>query len=303
MKNKFKCILGCLLVFSSTLAEQKNPFDDLFKDFNFDQFLSDMEKEIGKDQDTKKSTPPTKSDATTPTTQDLSDQSFGKTKEELFLHPIMKQNSEKGKTAKATLTKKSRQAFKDVMEELVSLVNELETKAMGMRQFSTPFKEALSQYLDVFDKINVATQRILSKKLYSTIMPFEQSKKQEKDEAKPPKKDSASKQPKDAATLLSLRQDILKVIQDLKKLIAQIKYDPTTEETETGNLEQLQELQKLPHHKIDFGKPLMKANKKRRHHTPDDELSDSNTKPEIKNDLTTKPQDTSVPSPDEEIPS
>lgn len=310
MKNKLTYIFGCLMTFSLLHASEKNPFDDLFKNFDFDKFLSDMEKEIEKDE--KESPAPTKSTATTSTTttstattaQETTDQSFGKTKEELFLHPTMQPSKDKEKTAKTALTKKSRQAFNDVIRELVSLVNELESKAMGMHQFSTPFKESLSKYLDAFDKINVAGERILSKKLYSTMLPFEQTKAPAKDEKEQPKKEPPSKHPKDAAQSLALRQDILNTIQALKKLIAKIKYDPAKEESESDE-ERLRELQKRPHDIIDFSdEPLMKSKKKRWHQTeealPHDE---PNINPEKITEpaAADKPQDTARSAQQEEV--
>ncbi len=271
MKEKLKhlsrfLLLFCCLTISSNKMSAQNPFDDLFKGFDFDAFLKDMEKAYDEDADSKTFGPASKMGAPnakerTITTQ-IPDQK-PQTIEESFLTPITQTIQEKGKSPKTVLSPESRNAFKEVMHEFITLLNSVTTKIEDSRIFSMPFKEQFLPYRDAIDKIAIAYGTMVSKKMYASIMPFKKTP-----DSKETSRSSQTKPPQTQA-LSNLRQSILKAIKELREIDKDLNAALADEEKEADE-QVLKELSRRPRtHPIQNGSS--KSIKKKRRgpkHTP-----------------------------------
>ncbi len=272
MKKKMRLLCRFLLVFGCLSASQlsgQNAFDDLFKGFDFDAFLNDMEKAFEADADRKAFGLPPKTPVaagpekvvttTTPTT--------GKpqTRDELFLSPITQTIQEKGKPAKTVLTPASRNAFKEVMHEFISLLSSVQNKVEGSAAFSLPFKEQFAQFHETIDKIAIAYGTMVSKKLYATIMPAKQTPETKTPATKSPGLSRAPVKPAQPQQAANLRQNILDAIKDLKKLDEELSTVVAQEEKEREHEEaKLKELSRRPRTKITFDEAPIAASSRRK---------------------------------------
>ncbi len=237
---RFLLAFGCLTI-STKITATENMFDDLFKGFDFDAFLKDMEKAYDEDAEHKTfgpAAPKTGAKALDSIDAPITSKTPVKTTksiEELFLSPITQKIQEKGKPAKTTISRESRDAFKEVMHEFITLLNAVTTKIEDSRIFSMPFKEQFLQYNDAIDKIAITYGTLVNKKMYALIMPF----KQEQEPIGPQKTGYKAKTviPQEAE---NLRQNILDAIKELRKINKELTAALKDEET-------------------DFDEPILKA--------------------------------------------
>lgn len=263
---RFLLICGCLTIGVQSLGAQ---VDDLFKGFDFDAFLKDMEKAYDEEADQKAfgaKPAPSAGVERTVTTQAPSKKP--QTKEELFLTPITQTIQEKGKPAQTKLTPESLKAFKEIMHEFVTLLHEVELKVDGSSIFSLPFKEQFAQFHEAIDKTTVAYGTLISKKKYATIVPFNQppEAKDKKTGAKPsygsdwgePK----AAQPKEGA---NIRKNIIDAIKELRALDKELTTAIATEEKEAKEeIEALQELATKQRGNVTFEESPLTTKSKRK---------------------------------------
>jgi uncharacterized protein YaaR (DUF327 family) len=285
-------LFSCLFLSNNPAHSQgSNVFDDLFKGFDFDAFLKDMEKAYDEETERKAfggaAKPATTAAATAATTaaaaasagteKTIITQAPAKkpqTKEELFLTPITQTIQEKGKPTKTKLSPESLNAFKEVMHEFITLLDAVTTKVENSRIFSLPFKEQFYRYNDAIDKVAIAYGTMVSKKMYSTIMPFAQApdlKAPQAAGAKPaaPK----APQPKEVA---NLRKNILDATKELRELDKELSKLLVDEEKE-ADIQVLRELSKHKRKKITFDQPA--TSKRKRSQTTKKQTTKQKDKP------------------------
>lgn len=234
------------------------PLDDLFKGFDFDAFLKDMEDVFDKSADDKAfgAKAPTMAAAGEKTVITTTTTGKKKTRDELFITPDIQTVQEKGKAAETLLTQESLNAFKEVMYEFITLIVSIQNIVDGSSAFSLPFKEQFAQFHEAIDKIAIAYGVMVSKKLYSTIMPYQKPPDPKAPAAKAPT-------PKAAQPAANLRQRILDLIKELHTLEKDLK-KLVTQEEKVADEQALAAFARRSHKtKLDIT-PTAKKHKKRR---------------------------------------
>lgn len=261
---RFLLLFGCLSLGSKTLSSQ-NMFDDLFKGFDFDAFLKDMEKAYDDDAEHKTfggaakmpqaSTPAGISEKTVITKAPIKKP---QSKEELFLSPVTQTIQEKGRTSITKLTPESLNAFKEIMHEFIVLLDAVVTKIEGSRIFSLPFKEQFIRYRDAVDKIAISYGIMISKKMYATIMPYQATPNPKTGKPAMP----AQKVPQPAQAM-NLRKNIVDAIAELRAIDKDLSSLLEDEEKETDE-PILKELSKKKRKHVTFEQaPLSKSSRRK----------------------------------------
>lgn len=261
---RFLLLFGCLTLGSKSLNSQ-NVFDDLFKGFDFDSFLKDMEKAYDDESERKTFGAPAKGASTT-TYPGISEKTVTtkapatkpQSKEELFLTPITQTIQEKGRPTTTRLSRESLNAFKEIMHEFIILLDSVVTKIEGSRIFSMPFKEQFTRHRDAVDKIAITYGTMISKKMYATIMPYQVAPDQKT--GKPAGTLAKAPQPAQAA---NLRKNILDAIKELREIDKELSSLLEDEEKEVDE-PILKELSKKKRKAVTFDQALLSKSSKRK---------------------------------------
>ncbi len=264
-------ILVFLCTSIKTFSAGQNPLDDLFKDFDFDSFLKEMEQSFDEGAEKKSLDSPTKDFKSSPAPQQSATEKIittnvpekkPQTKEELFLTPITHTIQEKGGSSKTKLSLESLNAFKEIMHEFIILLSSVAKLVNDSRLFSLPFKEQFLRYNDAIDKIAISYGTLVSKKKYATIIPIEPPlSSKEKPQFEQPQKTTTGKEAnKTRKNILNAIKELRSIDQDLTKKLAAKEQD-TDEAT-------LKKLSLSKNRTFKFDKiPSKKTQKKRQKNT------------------------------------
>jgi len=235
-------ILISLFSFHSIHPEEANPFENLFKDVDWDQLAQDMEKIFKEIEEEEEGEKPVKKESTTAQTsgKETGKPSIDTSKlndYELFTNPVVEKEKKTGKPwiAQASLDA-SKRLFKKFNDSLQSIIK----KIMADPDIGPDYKEELMAYDGFVGLFSTSAGIITSKTLYQKILLQPSTEKGEQK--------SKDKLKDDMKTYRELFVNQLKKVQ---KFDEQIKAPTLKKELEDIQGKKVRELAKQPTKKTD----------------------------------------------------
>jgi len=182
IKNIF-LLLTSLILMQTARPEAANPFEDLFKDVDWEQVTKDMEKileEMEQEEKAKEAeaastvskeeeAPGLKPQGETPVKADLSK----KSDTELFLNPIVEKKPEKKgekKISRPWIAQECLDASKRIFKKFEGHLQSLEKKIIAHRNIGPDYKEEFMTYAGHLGLFSAAVGNITSKTVYQRII-------------------------------------------------------------------------------------------------------------------------------------
>lgn len=237
MIKKISIFLILFVTSLSTITPQGNPFQG---DFDFDQFLAELEGALAKIEEEEKTKQPgsmasafdtaAPTDLITEVIKQPQQAEQNKDPESLFISPIMQKITLKTtKQQKTEPTKESLSAYSKIMEPFVKDLESVQNKVHSIKHLSPSFKDEFTQlYAPIINAISIAHKQIESKKAYKQLF------------LAPPEANKTLQ-----ADLKKVRQSIVNTAKKIKKLNDQLVISTKDEEKEISQ-DVLQQLASLP---------------------------------------------------------
>lgn len=208
------CIVSCITIPNIALNGQ-NIFDDLFKDFDFDAFMRDIET-VNDDQADNKTFSPAAAPKTTSTSETTTPQQESPKKrslEDLFLNPDTITIKTGGRQSTTKLTQDSINAFNNIISSFIKELYLLVSRVQELPHCSPSLKEFIQNNMEKVDTLGVTLGSLVSKKMYASLVPYVQP-------TEPGKKTSTPAKPKPGSALRTNILNALEKIRDLNKELA-----------------------------------------------------------------------------------
>ncbi|KKQ49446.1 MAG: Vitellogenin-2 [candidate division TM6 bacterium GW2011_GWF2_38_10] len=204
-------IVSCITIPNIALNGQ-NIFDDLFKDFDFDAFMRDIETVNDDHADNKTFAPATSTKASSTPQPSITQQEPQKKRslEDLFLNPDTITIKTGGRQSTTKLTQDSINAFNSIISSLIKELYMLVSRVQELPHCSPSLKEFIQNSMEKVDTLGVTLGSLVSKKMYSTLVPYVQP-------AEPGKKTTMPSKAKPGTALRINMLNALEKIRDLNK--------------------------------------------------------------------------------------
>jgi hypothetical protein len=240
----FALFIGANTLITPTVTATANPFEDMFKDFDFNKFVNELEKELknieaqendslsdvaeyaapnNQAQPNPFAVNPKKSEAKS-TSQEPQNISTDPT--ELFLNPPVKKIKQDSREVSLPIPQ-AFNACETLLAQLNQLIGDIDRKVTSQTTFSSEFFEYYqNNYGDMLDSIRVSLGIIMGKKAYRLVLLTPQNAT-DVSKAKGLSKPAAGLDDK----MKAIRQAVIAKIKDLKALNTAIDGALANEET------------------------------------------------------------------------